>query len=766
MISREFGDFMKILIIPISLSLLQVVSCKSLRSGYDVKDPSANVGSKDLVGDKVIIKEDGTGKTSTTPEIPHSIPTPPVTAAPGNSGSSSGSPDNTAGNGSGSGAGSGNTGGTGPSSGTGPGSGTDPGSGTGPGGGGSVQPPEEANETLEPILRPEIGLAPDPISTSGGNGTNVLLPNQELSDGQSLKSTDGRFTLLFKANGNARLIYKERTLWSSDTEGRAASRMSFQNDGNLVIYQSNGAAIWASNTNNRNGKSLRLTNDGSLAIYTTDGNIIWSSGSCCFPPASAYDERPIAVGKWGPTIDWPIIPIHSILMPNGKVLSYGTDSRGLQGAQLNYDLWTPSKGTGADSHQTLPNNFNTDIFCGSPIILPKSGDALLPGGDMRASPNTNAGIDDTLILKRDGQSLTRGPYMGAARWYATSTTLPNGDILIHGGVDGSHSVVTAPEIYSPSANAWTTLTGAASSEVMNSTESKWFYPRNFIAPDGRLFGLSGEQMYYINTSGSGSLEVVGKVPSNSRSYTSTAIMFEPGKIIQMGGSVNGNIGARASDQAIQVDLNSGNPVVSRLNPMAFERAWGNSTVLPSGEVFVSGGSARENQMQDLGYTAELWSPASKSFRPLLPNTKARLYHSTSLLLPDASVLVGGGGAPGPQTNLNAEIYYPPYLFNEKGARADRPSITSGSEEQSYGTSAKFGVSGKVSKVVLIKTGAVTHSFDFDQRFINLSFTKKGDLIETKMPDNSKVATPGFYHLFVLNNFGVPSVSKIISLSNN
>ncbi|RYZ49328.1 MAG: DUF1929 domain-containing protein, partial [Proteobacteria bacterium] len=226
-----------------------------------------------------------------------------------------------------------------------------------------------------------------------------------------------------------------------------------------------------------------------------------------------------------------------------------------------------------------------------------------------------------------------------------------------------------------------------------------------------------------------------------------------------------NIGARASDQAIQVDLTSGSPVVTGLNPMAFERAWGNSTVLPSGEIFVSGGSSRENQLQDLGYTAELWSPATKSFRPLVPATKARLYHSTALLLPDATVLVGGGGSPGPQTNLNAEIYYPPYLFNESGGRADRPSITSGSEEQAYGQNGKFGVSGKVSKVVLIKTGAVTHSFDFDQRFIDLSFTKKGDSIEAKMPATSNVATPGFYHLFILNNFGVPSVSKIISLSN-
>ncbi len=46
--------------------------------------------------------------------------------------------------------------------------------------------------------------------------------------------------------------------------------------------------------------------------------------------------------------------------------------------------------------------------------------------------------------------------------------------------------------------------------------------------------------------------------------------------------------------------------------------------------------------------------------------KPRLYHGNALLLPDATVLVFGGGAPAPTGvagNLNAEIYYPPYLFS-------------------------------------------------------------------------------------------------------
>ena len=55
---------------------------------------------------------------------------------------------------------------------------------------------------------------------------------------------------------------------------------------------------------------------------------------------------------------------------------------------------------------------------------------------------------------------------------------------------------------------------------------------------------------------------------------------------------------------------------------------------------------------------------------------AALYHSSAILLPDGSVLVGGGGAPGPMINVNAEIYFPPYLFTANGALAPRPRIVS------------------------------------------------------------------------------------------
>ena len=59
---------------------------------------------------------------------------------------------------------------------------------------------------------------------------------------------------------------------------------------------------------------------------------------------------------------------------------------------------------------------------------------------------------------------------------------------------------------------------------------------------------------------------------------------------------------------------------------------------------------------------ETWSQAA-------PLSVRRFYHSIAILLPDATILSGGGGSPGPVINLNAQIYYPGYLYKGDGSPA-------------------------------------------------------------------------------------------------
>src|SRR5438105_4618780 len=144
--------------------------------------------------------------------------------------------------------------------------------------------------------------------------------------------------------------------------------------------------------------------------------------------------------------------------------------------------------------------------------------------------------------------------------------------------------------------------------------------------------------------------------------------------------------------------------------MAHPRAFHNTTLLPDGNVLVTGGGTALDgyEVSKSVKVAELWSPTTETWKTLSSAAIPRLYHSTALLLPDARVLTAGSGDDGPAVNqLQAENFSPPYLF--KGAR---PTITSAPDLIQYG--APFTVqtadASSIASVSLIRPGAVTHAF--------------------------------------------------------
>src|SRR5207245_3359041 len=60
---------------------------------------------------------------------------------------------------------------------------------------------------------------------------------------------------------------------------------------------------------------------------------------------------------------------------------------------------------------------------------------------------------------------------------------------------------------------------------------------------------------------------------------------------------------------------------------------------------------------------------------LLSTPSPRLYHSNTILLPDATVLTTGSNPHQGTYDPHLEIYSPPYLFNSNGTLATRPTIT-------------------------------------------------------------------------------------------
>ncbi len=205
------------------------------------------------------------------------------------------------------------------------------------------------------------------------------------------------------------------------------------------------------------------------------------------------------------------------------------------------------------------------------------------------------------------------------------------------------------------------------------------------------------------------------------------------------------------------------PILTPASPMLNQRHWATATVLADGDVLVSGGSTVQNaDTGPVAYQPELWDPDTDTWTTMDSHEKMRLYHSSSLLLPDGRVLIGGGGQPGPQLNLNAEVYSPPYLF-DGDQPAVRPEITSAPSKVRYNEAFEIEVEGDVAAVSFVRTGAMTHSFDASTRWMELEVSGTNGERIVRAPANANLAPPGSYMLFALDSDGTPSVAKLIEI---
>ena len=380
---------------------------------------------------------------------------------------------------------------------------------------------------------------------------------------------------------------------------------------------------------------------------------------------AVIDPSLSATGSWSGILSWPLIGIQSLLLPDGKVLSYGSDQAGLQGAYKIYDVWDPVTNT----HDTLPNKTYVDEFCSAAQIIPQTGEVILTGGDARPLGSVNTGIPNTNIFDYRTDSLTPDPSgpMAFARWYPTLITLDTGQQLILGGADLSGTGVGYPEIFTPGVG-WRTLTGAYIAEM--ATGSGYYYPRAWQASNGKVIAVAadGSTVYAIDPSGNGQVSVVGQAPV-SLDFGEPATMFAPDRCLILG----------SDGSAWIMDISGPTPVFTQTGSLAPDRIWSNLTVLPDGRVMVSGGSAVDSNnnpslsVKDADNTVAIWDPSTGLWTSTGANAAVpRLYHSTALLLPDGTILSLGGGGLDPNdpsmNHLNGEITPPAISLTRAAAR--------------------------------------------------------------------------------------------------
>jgi hypothetical protein len=466
------------------------------------------------------------------------------------------------------------------------------------------------------------------------------------------------------------------------------------------------------------------------------------------------------VGQWQVLSNTlPLNPVHAAVMHNGKVLMIdSSDTTNPLAA-----VWDPA----TQKATTLPTSYI--MFCNGMVVLPDGRPFVIGGtkhfGEPWTGVNQDAVYDPTTGVFTNQVSMVRG------RWYPTGTVLSDGTVFVFSGQDENDVTNNTIEIFTANSGtgSWTTPLTA-----------NWvppLYPRIHLLPDGRLFytGPSVTAKFYDLTAKTWTNCCTTNFGLKRTQSTSVMLPLRPGnsykpRIVIMGGSSSEDT-TPATNTTETVDPWVKTPKWAWGPNMSQPRIHPNATILPTGDVLVTGGEQWSEDTTTASLNAELYhgngsDALYNTFTSAGTTSVPRAYHSNAILLPDATVITTGSNPPNVPYETRVEHYQPAYLFTSTGALANRPTIT-GVPTSSVGYNAQFTVTtpnaANIQKVVMIRPGAPTHAFDMEQRLVGLNFTIQSGALTVTSPPNANIAPPGYYMLFILNKAGVPSVAQFVQV---
>jgi large repetitive protein len=216
-------------------------------------------------------------------------------------------------------------------------------------------------------------------------------------------------------------------------------------------------------------------------------------------------------------------------------------------------------------------------------------------------------------------SMTGG--MAYPRYLHTATLLGSGEVLIVGGGNLATSAVYPAELYNPLTGTWrVTGTGASIRSMHTAT----------LLPSGQVLAVGGDtggsaELYEPSTG----IWRVTAAMSRAR-YLHTATLLPSGEVLVVGGDAQGS--AELYDPVTE----SWRLVAS----LTQARMGHTATLLPSGKVLVTGGGKKDQSFSALK-SAERYDPGLGTWSQMVALAADRKFH-TATLLPSGEVLVTGG----------------------------------------------------------------------------------------------------------------------------
>ncbi len=260
---------------------------------------------------------------------------------------------------------------------------------------------------------------------------------------------------------------------------------------------------------------------------------------------------------------------------------------------------------------------------GHTATLLEDGRILIVGGALdfgtRAAVQTSVELFDPLT-----QTLTLGPPMAKARAYHVAALLPDGTVLVAGGL-GPNGALASAERFDPLADMW------LPADRMHASR---FEARAVVLPGGRVLvvGGAGSAAHTSDLFDFQSGTWTPAMLTQPRTTGHAALLLASGEVLVVGAG----LGSERHDKGWR-----------RTGSLSVARTGAGFGALPNGQVLLSGGRGpsgllRSTEVYDP--TADVWSPGPTLAEP-------RTDHVQVVLPGGGLLVVGGFGREGPVAAL-------------------------------------------------------------------------------------------------------------------
>jgi N-acetylneuraminic acid mutarotase len=342
--------------------------------------------------------------------------------------------------------------------------------------------------------------------------------------------------------------------------------------------------------------SLRNARDGQTATFLPNGSVVVAGGennNGAIASTEVYSPMTSSWSKSG-NLNTARSGASAVLLPSGSVLvAGGCISNCLGATTATAELYNSTNG----SWSSTGSMARARTYFG--MVLLSSGKVLVIGGCTSLNSNGCGGVTAAAEVfdPSSGKWTPTGP-MHAARGNLTATLLPNGKVLVAGGIDAANNPQATAELYNPTTGKWT-LTGSLNVARDEHTA--------VLLSTGKVLVAGGENSASVTTNktelynpSTGKWAFTGNLNVSRLEHTVTMLMN--GKVLIAGGN---NVTANTTTVLASAELyNPSTGVWTKTGSMRQSRVGHSATLMSSGKVLVAAGSGANNELA----SAEIYTP--------------------------------------------------------------------------------------------------------------------------------------------------------------